>query len=56
MVIDRNGIKWLGTNRDGVIGFDDNGTIFKKSLLDPIREPTISDVRSVAIDTKTNFG
>jgi hypothetical protein len=29
MVIDRNGIKWLGTNRDGVIGFDDNGTILK---------------------------
>jgi hypothetical protein len=28
MVIDRNGIKWLGTNRDGVI-FDDNGTILK---------------------------
>jgi hypothetical protein len=40
MVIDRNGIKWLGTNRDGVNGFDDNGTIFKKSLLDQIRKPT----------------
>jgi hypothetical protein len=55
-VIDRNGIKWLGTNRDGVIGFDDNGTILKNHCWTRYGNLPISDVRSVAIDTKTNFG
>jgi ligand-binding sensor domain-containing protein len=56
MVIDRNGIKWLGTNRDGVIGFNDNGTIFKKITAGPdTGNLPISDVRSVAIDTKNQL-
>jgi ligand-binding sensor domain-containing protein len=56
MVIDRNGIKWMGTNRDGVIGFDDNGTIFKKITAGPdTGNLPISDVRSVAIDTKNQL-
>ena len=56
MVIDRNGVKWLGTNRDGVIGFNDNGTVFKKITAGPdTGNLPISDVRSVAIDTKNQL-
>jgi hypothetical protein len=55
MVIDRNGIKWLGTNRDGVIGFDVE-LFLKNHCWTRYGNLPISDVRSVAIDTKTNFG
>jgi hypothetical protein len=30
MLIDRNGTKWMATNRDGVVGFKSNNT-FKKN-------------------------
>lgn len=56
MVIDKNGIKWLGTNRDGVIGFNDNGTVFKKITDGPdTGNLPISDVRSLAIDTRNQL-
>lgn len=56
MVIDKNGIKWMGTNRDGLIGFNDNGTIFKKITAGPdTGNLPISDVRSVAIDTRNQL-
>jgi ligand-binding sensor domain-containing protein len=56
MVIDKNGIKWFGTNRDGVIGFNDNGTVFKKITDGPdTGNLPISDVRSLAIDTRNQL-
>lgn len=56
MVIDKNGIKWIGTNRDGVIGFNENGTVFKKITAGPdTGNLPISDVRSVAIDTRNQL-
>jgi ligand-binding sensor domain-containing protein len=30
MAIDKNGTKWIGTNSDGIIGFNENGTVLKK--------------------------
>jgi ligand-binding sensor domain-containing protein len=56
MVIDKNGIKWMGTNRDGLIGFNDNGIVFKKITDGPdIGNLPISDVRSLAIDTRNQL-
>ena len=56
MVIDKNGIKWMGTNRDGLLGFNENGAIFKKITAgsDTGNLP-ISDVRALAIDTKNQL-
>jgi hypothetical protein len=30
MLIDRNGTKWMATNRDGVVGFNESNNTFKK--------------------------
>jgi hypothetical protein len=32
MLIDRNGTKWMATNRDGVVGFNESNT-FKKMTI-----------------------
>jgi hypothetical protein len=29
MLIDRNGTKWMATNRDGVVGFNESNNTFK---------------------------
>ena len=56
MVIDRNGIKWMGTNRDGLLGFNDNGLVFKKITAGPdTGNLPISDVRALAIDTRNQL-
>jgi hypothetical protein len=31
MLIDRNGTKWMATNRDGVVGFNESNNTFKKN-------------------------
>ncbi|MDG2433489.1 T9SS type A sorting domain-containing protein, partial [Flavobacterium sp.] len=56
MVIDRNGVKWMGTNRDGLLGFNDNGLVFKKVTAGPdTGNLPISDVRALTIDTKNQL-
>jgi ligand-binding sensor domain-containing protein len=32
MLIDRNGTKWMATNRDGVVGFNESNNTFKKMI------------------------
>ena len=56
LVIDRNSVKWIATNRDGVVGFDDTTNQFKKMTFgaDTGNLP-IADVRSIAIDTKNQL-
>ncbi|MDR7372687.1 T9SS type A sorting domain-containing protein [Flavobacterium aquidurense] len=56
LVIDRNSVKWIATNRDGVVGFDDTTNKFKKMTFgaDTGNLP-IADVRSIAIDTKNQL-
>ena len=56
IVIDRNNTKWMGTNRDGVIGFNESTNTYKKitSGADLGNLP-INDVRTVAIDTKNQL-
>jgi ligand-binding sensor domain-containing protein len=53
IVIDKNNTKWISTNREGVIGFNESTNTFKKITFgaDVGNLPT-TDVRSVAVDTK----
>ena len=30
LVVDRNNVKWIATNRDGVVGFNETSNTFKK--------------------------
>ncbi|MFE3867657.1 T9SS type A sorting domain-containing protein [Flavobacterium sp. LS2P90] len=56
MTIDKNGTKWLTTNKDGVIGFNENNNRFKKitSGADTGNLP-IADARVVAVDTRNQL-
>lgn len=56
IVIDRNSVKWIATNRDGVVGFNEATNTFKKMTFgaDAGNLP-IADVRSIAIDTKNQL-
>lgn len=56
IVIDKNNTKWIATNREGVIGFNESTNTFKKITFgaDVGNLPT-ADVRSVAIDTKNQL-
>ncbi len=56
IVIDKNNIKWMGTNRDGVIGYNESTNTFKKMTFgeDAGNLPSI-DVRALAIDTKNQL-
>ncbi len=53
MTIDKNGTKWLTTNRDGILGFNESINKFKKITIgtDTGNLPSI-DVRSVVVDNK----
>ncbi|QGK76527.1 two-component regulator propeller domain-containing protein [Flavobacterium sp. SLB02] len=53
IAIDKNNTKWISTNREGVIGFNESTNTFKKITFgaDVGNLPT-ADVRSVAVDTK----
>jgi hypothetical protein len=56
MVIDKNGTKWMSTNRNGVIGFNENTNTFKKITFGPDQgNLPIEDVRTVAVDTKNQL-
>ena len=56
MAIDKNGTKWLTTNRDGIIGFNESNNKFKKITTgtDTGNLP-IADVRAVAVDTRNQL-
>jgi hypothetical protein len=56
MAIDKNGTKWMATNRDGVVGFNESNNSFKKITFGPDTGnlPT-SDVRAVAIDNRNQL-
>jgi ligand-binding sensor domain-containing protein len=56
MAIDKNGTKWLTTNMDGVIGFNESTNKFKKinNGTDTGNLP-INDARSVAVDNRNQL-
>lgn len=56
LVIDKNGVKWLASNRNGLIGFQDNGNIIRKltSGSDAGSLPS-EGVRSIAIDNRNQL-
>lgn len=56
ILIDRNSVKWIATNRDGVIGFNETTNTFKKMTFgaDAGNLP-IADVRALVIDTKNQL-
>ena len=56
MVIDKNGTKWMATNRDGVVGFNESNNSFKKITIgtDKGNLPA-SDVRALAVDNRNQL-
>ena len=56
VVIDNNGTKWLSTNSDGVVGFNESTNTFKKITAgsDMGNLPS-ANVRTVAIDTRNQL-
>lgn len=56
MTVDKNGTKWLATNRDGVIGFNESNSAFKKITFGPdTGNLPIADVRAVAVDNRNQL-
>ncbi|MFH6997627.1 T9SS type A sorting domain-containing protein [Flavobacterium sp. FlaQc-57] len=56
LTIDKNGTKWIATNKDGVVGFNESTNTFKKMTFgaDVGNLPT-TDVRSVVVDNKNQL-
>jgi hypothetical protein len=56
IAIDKNGTKWLSTSGDGVIGFNESTSKFKKITTGPdAGNLPISDVRTVAVDARNQL-
>jgi hypothetical protein len=56
MVIDKYGTKWMATNKNGVVGFNESSNTFKKITFGPDQgNLPIQDVRAVAADTKNQL-
>jgi hypothetical protein len=56
IAIDKNGTKWLSTSEDGVIGFNESTSKFKKITSGPdTGNLPISNVRVVAVDTRNQL-
>jgi hypothetical protein len=56
MVIDKNGIKWISTSKNGVVGFNESSNTFKKITFGPDQgNLPIQDVRTVAVDNKNEL-
>lgn len=56
IAIDKNNTKWMATNKNGVIGFNEKGTVFKKITFGPEEgNLPVADVRAVAVDTKNQL-
>jgi len=56
IVVDRNNVKWIGTLKNGVVGFNETNNTFKKITfgVDAGNLP-IADVRTIALDTKNQL-
>ena len=56
IVVDRNNVKWIGTYKSGVVGFNEATNTFKKMTFgtDAGNLP-IADVRAIALDTKNQL-
>ncbi|MBK0369772.1 type IX secretion system anionic LPS delivery protein PorZ [Flavobacterium agrisoli] len=56
MVIDKNSVKWLATNTNGVVGFSENGNLFRKITTgeDTGNLPSV-DVRAIALDNRNQL-
>ena len=56
MVIDRNGTKWMTTNRDGVIAFNESNNTFKKINVGPDKgNLPVADARALAVDNRNQL-
>ena len=56
VVVDKNGTKWMASSYDGVIGYNENGNIFKKiSLGADLGNLPVVDSRVVAIDNRNQL-
>jgi ligand-binding sensor domain-containing protein len=56
IAVDKNGVKWLATNQDGVVGFNESTNTFKKMTFGTdVGNLPIADVRTLAIDTKNQL-
>lgn len=56
MVIDNKGTKWMATNRDGVVGFNESNNTFKKITMGTEKgNLPASDVRAVAVDNRNQL-
>lgn len=56
LVVDRNNVKWIATNRDGVVGFNETSNTFKKMTFGAdVGNLPIADVRTIALDTKNQL-
>lgn len=56
IVVDRNNVKWIGTYKNGVVGFNEATNTFKKMTFgtDAGNLP-IADVRAIALDAKNQL-
>ncbi|WP_125719067.1 type IX secretion system anionic LPS delivery protein PorZ [Flavobacterium ustbae] len=56
IAVDRNNVKWIGTYKNGVVGFNETTNAFKKMTIgaDAGNLP-IADVRTIALDTKNQL-
>jgi len=56
VVVDKNGTKWMASSYDGVIGYNENGNVFKKiSLGADLGNLPVVDARVVAIDNRNQL-
>jgi ligand-binding sensor domain-containing protein len=55
MLIDRNGTKWMATNRDGVVGFNEIVPSKKMTIGTDTGNLPASDVRALAIDNRNQL-
>lgn len=53
LLIDKNGVKWMGTTHNGVLGYSENGTILRR-ISDGTGQGSlpVRDVRAIAIDQR----
>ena len=55
-MVDKNGTKWMASSYDGVIGYNENGAIFKKiSLGAELGNLPVVDARVVALDNRNQL-
>jgi hypothetical protein len=56
MVIDSNNTKWMATNKNGVVGFNESNNTFKKITFGPeAGNLPVSDVRAIAVDNRNQL-